>query len=53
VLTLSNYEGVFDEDGQWTMELVTETPFGLERLQHVTFHLDRTIQMNSSVTTVE
>jgi hypothetical protein len=53
VLTLSNYEGVFDEDGQWTMELVTETPFGLERLSHVTFHLDRTIQMNSSVTTVE
>lgn len=53
VLTLSNYEGVFDEDGQWTMELVTETPFGLERMHYVTFHLDRTIQMNSSVTTVE
>ena len=53
VLTLTNYEGVFDEDGQWTMELVTETPFGLERMHYVTFHLDRTIQMNSSVTTVE
>lgn len=53
VLTLTNYDGVFDEDGQWTMELVTETPFGLERMHYVTFHLDRTIQMNSSVTTVE
>lgn len=53
VLTLSNYEGVFDEDGQWTMELVTETPFGIDRLHYVTFHLDRTIQMNSTVTTVE
>lgn len=53
VLTLSAYDAVFDEDGQWTMELLTETPFGVDRLQHVTFHLDRTIQMNSSVTTVE
>jgi hypothetical protein len=53
VLTLTNYQGVFDEDGQWTMELVTETPFGIERLNHVTFQLDRTIQMNSSVNTVE
>jgi hypothetical protein len=53
VLTLSNYEGVFDEDGQWTMELLTETPFGIDRLRYVTFHLDRTIEMNSSVTTVE
>jgi hypothetical protein len=53
VLTLSNYEGVFDEDGQWTMELITETPFGIERMHYVTFQLDRTIQMNSSVTTVE
>ena len=53
VLTLSNYDAVFDQDGQWTMELVTQTPFGLERMHHVTFQLDRTIQMNSSVTTVE
>jgi hypothetical protein len=53
VLTLSGYDAVFDEDGQWTMELLTETPFGVDRLQFVTFHLDRTIQMNSAVTTVE
>jgi hypothetical protein len=53
VLTLTGYDAVFDEDGQWTMELLTETPFGIDRLQYVTFHLDRTIEMNSSVTTVE
>ena len=53
VLTLSNYDAVFDDDGLWTMELVTQTPFGLERMHHVSFQLDRTIQMNSSVTTVE
>jgi hypothetical protein len=53
ILVLSDYEGVFDDDGQWTMELVTETPFGIERMDHVTFTLDRTIQMNGTVTTVE
>ena len=53
VLTLTGYDSVFDEDGQWTMELLTETPFGIDRLQYVTFQLDRTIEMNSSVTTVE
>ncbi|WP_193214652.1 hypothetical protein [Luteolibacter marinus] len=55
VLVLSDYDSVFDEggDGQWTMELVTSTPFGLERLSHVTFHLDRTIQMNGTVTTMD
>jgi len=52
-LPLSGYDSVFDEggDGQWTMELVTETPFGVDRLAYVSFSLDRTIQMNGSVTT--
>lgn len=55
VLVLSGYDSVFDEggDGQWTMELVTETPFGAERLSHVTFNLDRTIEMNGTVTTID
>lgn len=55
VLVLSGYDSVFDEggDGQWTMEIITSTPFGLERLDHVTFFVDRTIEMNGSVTTVD
>lgn len=53
VLTVDAYDSVFDDDGQWTMELVTATPFGLDRLAYVTFTLDRTLQMNSTVTTVE
>jgi hypothetical protein len=53
ILVLSDYEEVFDDDGQWTMELITETPFGVERMDHVTFTLDRTIQMNGTVTTVD
>jgi hypothetical protein len=54
-LVLEDYDAVFDEggDGQWTMELLTSTPFGIDRLAYVTFFLDRTIQMNGSVTTHE
>ncbi len=53
VFTLTNYDSVFGEDGEWTMELVTKTPFGLDRLAHVTFNLDLTLQMNGSVTTID
>ena len=53
VLSLSNYDSVFDTDGIWTMELVTQTPFGIDRLAYVTFNLDRTIEMNGSFTTIE
>ena len=48
----SDYDVYFPDDGQWTMELLTKTPFGIDRLAHVTFNLDRTIQMNGSVTTI-
>ena len=54
-LSLSGYDSVFNDggDGQWTMELLTSSPFGVDRLAYVTFNLDRTIQMNASVTTQE
>lgn len=51
--TLSNYDMSFDSDGLWTMELVTSTPFGLDRLASVTFTIDRTITVNGSVTTID
>ncbi|MGC4016084.1 MAG: hypothetical protein QM755_16395 [Luteolibacter sp.] len=53
VLTLTNWDRIFEADGQWTMELVTSTPFGVERLAYVTFSLDRTIQFNGAVNTIE
>ncbi|WP_035611381.1 hypothetical protein [Haloferula sp. BvORR071] len=53
VLTLVDYDAAFTDDGTWTMEILTKTPFGLERLNYVSFVLDRTIQMNASVTTTE
>lgn len=57
VLVLNNYDDAFgsgaDADGQWTMEILTVTPFGIDRLSHVTFNLDRTIEVNGSFTTIE
>lgn len=53
VLSVTSYENVFPSDGRWTMEIVTVTPFGTDRLHYVTFDLDRTINMNTTVTTVE
>lgn len=53
VLSISNYDRVFDGDGRWTMEILTVTPFGIDRLSYVSFDLDRTIEVNSSFTTIE
>ncbi len=53
ILVLDDYDEVFDEDGRWTMELVTVTPFGIDRLAYVTFDLDRTIKVNAAFTTIE
>ena len=53
VLVLDEYDEVFDEDGRWTMELLTDTPFGIDRLAYVTFDLDRTIKVNAAFTTIE
>lgn len=53
VLIVDDYDAIFDADGRWTIELVTVTPFGTDRLSHVTFDLDRTIEMNGTFTTIE
>jgi hypothetical protein len=53
VLILKGYEEVFTEDGVWTIELITKTPFGSDRLAYVSFSLDRTMKINGSVNTIE
>jgi hypothetical protein len=53
VIVVKDYDAVFDKDGLWTMELVTVTPFGTDRLSHVTFTIDRTIKANGMFTTIE
>ena len=60
ILSLTSYDSVFDSDGRWTMELITVTPFGTERMRtpgdqiaYVTFDLDRNMEVNGSFTTIE
>ncbi len=48
-----DYSSVFDADGRWTMELLTSTPFGIDRLAYVFFDLDRTMKVNGTFTTIE
>jgi len=53
VLTLKDYQAVFSSEGRWTMELLTATPFGIDRLAYVSFNIDRTIKVNGTLTTAE
>lgn len=46
-LVLGNYGPVFDSDGLWTLELLTRTPFGTDRIAHVSF------QVEGLVTTID
>lgn len=52
-LSVAEWDEVLTEDGRWTLELLTSTVFGLERLACVSFDLDRTIRLNGSVTTAD
>jgi hypothetical protein len=47
--TIPNWGGLVDQPGLWTMELITETPFGVERLAWVNFNMDQTIEVNGQV----
>ena len=53
VMVLDRYDSVFDKDGLWTIELLTITPFGVDRLAHVSFVIDREITVNGNITTIE
>lgn len=46
-LVLGNYAAIFDSDGLWTLEVLTQTPFGTDRITHVTF------SVQDLVTTIE
>lgn len=51
--TGGEFDRMFTSDGRYTMELLTVSPFDTIRLDYVTFNVDRTIEVNSTVTTVE
>ena len=49
----SDLDAAITADGKWTLEVLTSTPFGIDRLAHVSFNVNRTMKVNSTVTTVE
>ncbi|MBB5353388.1 hypothetical protein HNR46_003645 [Haloferula luteola] len=53
VLVLDHWDSLIKDSGEWTMEILTQTPFGVDRLAHVTFTIDRDIKVNGTVTTIE
>tara|TARA_R110002096_G_scaffold238140_4_gene429585 strand:+ start:2078 stop:3130 length:1053 start_codon:yes stop_codon:yes gene_type:complete len=52
-INLRDWDNVIEEDGRWTMEIITRTPFGADRLSYVSFDVERTILINGAVTSVE
>ncbi len=52
-LLLKDWDEVIPSDGVWTLEVVTITPFGTDRLGYVSFQVDRAIKVNGSVTSVD
>lgn len=53
VLLVKDYDSAFDSDGTWTIELVTVTPFGTERLSFLSFELNRTLRVNTMLSSSE
>ncbi len=53
VRPLQDWDVTMKDDGKWTLELITSTPFGLTRLAWVTFELNRNLQVNGMLGTME
>ncbi len=53
ILTIEDWDDVIKEDGEWTLEILTTTPFGIDRLEHTSFNVERTIRVNGAITSVE
>jgi len=53
LITLQDWSDVITANGVWTIELLTKTPFGIDRLAWVSFNVDKTITVNGNVTTLE
>ena len=53
VLVVDDYGDALGADGVYTIEILTQTPFGIDRLAYVTFNLDRTMKVRAGVSTNE
>jgi hypothetical protein len=50
---LKNWDEAIPNDGQWTLEVLTTTAFGVDRLAYTTFTVDRAIKVNGAVTSAD
>ncbi|MDF1740154.1 MAG: hypothetical protein P1U86_13410 [Verrucomicrobiales bacterium] len=48
-----NWDDLIPEDGTYTIEVITVTPFGADRLAYRTFEVEKTISVNGNVTSIE
>lgn len=53
MIKLKDWDAAIATDGIWTMEIVTVTPFGTDRLGYVSFTVDRAIKVNGAVTSAD
>jgi hypothetical protein len=49
ILSISDYDKAFPEDGTYTIELLTQTPFGIDRLHYLTVKVDRTLEIRATL----
>jgi hypothetical protein len=49
LITVADYGTLMEDDGRYTLELVTETPFGSEVLHSMPVQVDRTLQIQGTL----
>lgn len=52
-VVVADWDSVIEEDGTYTLEVITITPFGADRLSYRSFEVERTIHLNGAVTSAE
>src|SRR5690606_14748812 len=50
VILINDYGKVFPHDGEYTMELMTKTPFGTDLLHKISFPVNRTLRVRAMQT---
>lgn len=53
MIKLRDWDDSVPTDGLWTLEVITVTPFGLDRLAYASFTMDRAIKVNGTVTSAD
>lgn len=48
VLKFTKLDTILDSNGEWTIEVITRTPFGIERLAHTSININRDLKLRGS-----